>query len=70
VSNYRVGQSVPVYYNPQRPEEAIAGTTFRLWHNHFLFGFVGGFFALLGTFFVFGDRIAGMFFNVVLRLLS
>jgi len=67
VSNYSVGQNVPVYYNPQQPEEAIAGTAFRLWYTLFVFGFVGGMFSLIGTFFVFGDKIAGIFFNLIFR---
>lgn len=52
-SNYRVGQNVPVYYDPRQPENAIAGTAFGLWYGLFVFGFVGGFFFLMGTFFVF-----------------
>ncbi len=53
LDNYRVGENVPVYYNPQQPEKAIVGTTFRLWSPFLILGFVGGMFALVGTFFVF-----------------
>ena len=51
-SNYRVGENVPVYYDPQQPEKAIVGTTFKLWFPFFLFGFAGGIFSLVGAFFV------------------
>ena len=52
VSNYTVGQRVPVHYDPQKPEEAIIGATFRLWFSTFVFGLVGGVFALVGTMFI------------------
>lgn len=52
-SNYSVGENVPVYYDPQRPEKVVVGTTYKLWFPFFLFGFVGGLFTLIGAFFVF-----------------
>jgi hypothetical protein len=51
-ANYAVGQNVEVYYDPQRPEEAIAGVGIRLWWNLLIFGAVGGIFAIVGAFFI------------------
>ncbi|HEX9930031.1 MAG TPA: DUF3592 domain-containing protein [Pyrinomonadaceae bacterium] len=67
VSNYRIGENVPVYYNPHQPEEAIVGTAFRLWYRLSVFGLVGGGFVLIGTFFVFFKQIVEMIFKVILR---
>lgn len=66
VSNYKIGEKVPVYYDPQQPENAIAGTAFRLWYPLFVFALAGGFFALLGAVFIFlsqADRV----FDLLLR---
>lgn len=52
LDNYRVGENVPVYYDPQQPEKAIVGTTFRLWSPFIIFGFVGGMFIIVGAFFL------------------
>lgn len=51
-SNYRVGQNVPVYYDPRQPGNVIAGTAFGLWYGLFVFGLVGSFFTLIGAFFI------------------
>lgn len=48
-SNYNAGQQIPVYYDPQNPENAMAGTAFGQWFGLIIFGVVGGFFALAGT---------------------
>lgn len=49
-SNYRIGESIPVYYDPHQPQNAFAGTAFGNWFGLILFGTVGGFFALIGAF--------------------
>ncbi len=51
-SNYKVGENVPVYYESHQPEKAIIGRPFQLWFGLIIFGFVGGFFALMGVFFL------------------
>lgn len=51
-SNYRVGENVPVYYNPQQPEKPIVGRPYNLWFPFFLFGFVGGIFVCVGAIFM------------------
>lgn len=51
-SNRHVGENVPVYYDPQQPEEPIVGKLYNLWFPHFLFGIVGGGFLLIGTLFM------------------
>jgi hypothetical protein len=44
--NYKVGENVPVYYDPKQPENAIVGRFYNLWFPHFLSGFVGAMFLL------------------------
>lgn len=56
-SSYRVGETVPVYYNPQQPGDAVVGTAFGLWYGFFVFGAVGGMFFLFGIFFVLLSQI-------------
>lgn len=65
-SNYSVGENVPVYYNPQQPQEAIIGTTIRLWQGFVVFGLVGGVFALVGMMFVLMTQ-GGSILNLILR---
>jgi len=65
-SNYSVGENVPVYYNPQQPEESIVGTTFRLWFIFLLFGFVGGVFAFVGAMFISINQ-SRLIFDLILR---
>jgi hypothetical protein len=48
-SNYRVGEQVPVFYDPQGTEKPIIGRSFQLWYGLAVFGFVGFFFALTGV---------------------
>lgn len=43
-NNYQVGENVPVYYDPQQPENVIVGRFYNLWYLHFVFGLVGGMF--------------------------
>lgn len=48
-NNYRVGENVPVYYDPQQPEKAVVGRFYNLWFLHFVSGIVGGLFLLGGA---------------------
>lgn len=48
--NYKIGENVMVYYNPQLPQEAHIGTMKRVVLPYLLFGFVGGLFAFVGAF--------------------
>ncbi len=66
INNYGVGQNVPVFYNPQQPDEAIIGTGFRLWYMFFVVSFVGGVFALVGTFFI-AINHSRLIFDLLLR---
>jgi len=66
VSNYTVGQKVPVHYDPQKPEEAMVGATFRLWFSLIILGLVGGVFALVGTMFIVITQ-GGKIFHTILR---
>lgn len=51
-SNRRIGENVPVYYDPQQPEKPIVGKPYNLWFPHLLFGIVGGMFLFIGTLFL------------------
>lgn len=51
-SNYRVGENVPVYYDPQQPENPIIGSASGRWFPFIICVFVGGIFAVLGAFFI------------------
>ncbi len=48
-SNYRVGENVPVYYDPQQPEKVMVGRFYDLWFPHFLCALVGGMFLFIGA---------------------
>jgi hypothetical protein len=50
-SNYKVGEQIPVYYDPQKTEKPLFGTPFKMWFGLVVFGLVGGFFAFVGIFF-------------------
>ncbi len=51
-SNYNVGENVPIYYDPQQPQNAIIGTTTFGWVRFAIFGFCGGFLMLFGAVFM------------------
>jgi hypothetical protein len=51
-SNYSAGQKVEVYYDPQKPEKAIFGTSSGQWFGLIVFALVGIFLVLLGAVFV------------------
>lgn len=52
LDNYAIGENVTVYYNPQFPHQAHIGTILHTLFPYLIFGFVGGMFTLVGTFFV------------------
>lgn len=51
VSNYNVGEQIPVFYDPQKAEKPLIGTPFKMWFGLAVFGLVGIFFAFMGVFF-------------------
>ncbi len=51
-SNYNVGENVPIYYDPQQPQNAFIGTTTFGWVRFAVFAFGGGFFMLFGAVFM------------------
>lgn len=51
-SNYRVGENVPIYYDPQQPQNAIIDITTFGWFRLAFFGFCGFFLMLFGGFFM------------------
>lgn len=71
VSNYRIGENVPVFYDPQRPEEAIAGTPFRLWYGLFVMGLGGAGFTFIGTMFIVmtNTRLVFRFFDLLMTVI-
>lgn len=50
-SNYKVGEQVTVYYDPQKTEKPIFGKTSKLYVGLTVFGAVGLFFAVIGMVF-------------------
>lgn len=51
-SNYKVGEQVQVYYDPQRTEKPIFGKNSKLYVGLTVFGAVGFFFAVIGVVFL------------------
>ena len=51
-SNYRVGENLPVHYDPQHPQNPIIGNAAGRWFPFILCVFVGGLFTFVGAFFV------------------
>ena len=51
-SNYRVGENLPVHYDPQHPQNPIIGNATGRWFPFIICVFVGGLFTFVGAFFV------------------
>ena len=51
-SNYKVGEQISVYYNPQQPEKVMLGTGTGQWLRLIAFAVGGVFFALFGAVFL------------------
>ncbi|MEK7722976.1 MAG: DUF3592 domain-containing protein [Acidobacteriota bacterium] len=52
LNNYNVGEQIPIFYNPQSPEQVMFGSSTMTWVRFIVFGFVGGFLALFGVVFL------------------
>ena len=52
MSNYRIGEQIPVYYYPQQPGKVTFGMSSWQWVRMIIFAVLGGFMTLFGALFI------------------